>query len=132
MTSYHFSVTVSGEFDDVVDRTKAALAAEGFGVLTEIDLAATMKEKLGVDRAPYRILGACNPPMAHQAIETDPAIGVLLPCNVVVRQNGEGRVLVDFMDPEAVLDLVGRPAIDKVAGEVRTRLEMARDTLAMS
>lgn len=132
MTSYHFSVTVSGEFDEVVDRTKKALAAEGFGVLTEIDVAATMKEKLGVDREPYRILGACNPPMAHQAIETDPAIGVLLPCNVVVRKEGDGRVLVDFMDPEAVLDLVGKPGIDKVAGEVRTRLEMARDTLAMS
>lgn len=132
MTPYHFSVTVSGEFDEVVDRTKKALAAEGFGVLTEIDVAATMKEKLGVDREPYRILGACNPPMAHQAIEADPAIGVLLPCNVVVRTEGEGRVLVDFMDPEAVLELVGKPGIDKVAGEVRTRLEMARDTLAMS
>ncbi len=132
MTPYHFSVTVSGEFDEVVDRTKKALAAEGFGVLTEIDVAATMKEKLGVDREPYRILGACNPPMAHQAIEADPAIGVLLPCNVVVRKEGDGRVLVDFMDPEAVLELVGKPGIDKVAGEVRTRLEMARDTLAMS
>lgn len=132
MTPYHFSVTVSGEFDEVVDRTKKALAAEGFGVLTEIDVAATMKDKLGVDREPYRILGACNPPMAHQAIEADPAIGVLLPCNVVVRTEGEGRVLVDFMDPEAVLELVGKPGIDKVAGEVRTRLEMARDTLAMS
>ncbi len=132
MTPYHFSVTVSGEFDEVVDRTKKALAAEGFGVLTEIDVAATMKDKLGVDREPYRILGACNPPMAHQAIEADPAIGVLLPCNVVVRKEGDGRVLVDFMDPEAVLELVGKPGIDKVAGEVRTRLEMARDTLAMS
>lgn len=132
MTAYHFSVTVSGEFDEVLERTRKALQAEGFGVLTEIDVAATMKEKLGVDRAPYRILGACNPPMAKQAIDTDPAIGVLLPCNVVVRANGEGRVLVDFMDPEAVLDLVRRPGIEKVAGEVRTRLEMARDTLAMS
>ncbi|MGF1667692.1 MAG: DUF302 domain-containing protein [Acidimicrobiia bacterium] len=132
MTSYHFSVTVSGEFGDVVERTKAALAQEGFGILTEIDVAATMKAKLDVDRDPYLILGACNPPMAHQAIEADPAIGVLLPCNVVVRQHGEGRVLVDFMDPEAVLQLVDKPGITKVAGEVRTRLEMARDTLARS
>jgi uncharacterized protein (DUF302 family) len=131
MPSYHFSVTVSGEFEDVVDRTKRALAAEGFGVLTEIDVAGTLKAKLDVDREPYVILGACNPPMAAQAIDHDPAIGVLLPCNVVVRQNGGGRVLVDFMDPEAVLDLVGRPEIGKVAGEVRTRLEMVRDTLAM-
>lgn len=132
MTAYHFSVTVSGDFEQVVKRTRAALAEEGFGVLTEIDVAATMKAKLGIDRAPYMILGACNPPMAHQAIEVDPAIGVLLPCNVVVRQNGEGRVLVDFMDPEAVLALVDMPGIAKVAGEVRTRLEMVRDTLAMS
>lgn len=132
MTAYHFSVTVSGDFDQVVERTRAALADEGFGVLTEIDVAATMKAKLDIDRAPYMILGACNPPMAHQAIEVDPAIGVLLPCNVVVRQNGEGRVLVDFMDPEAVLALVDMPGIAKVAGEVRTRLEMVRDTLAMS
>ena len=131
MPAYHFSVTVSGEFGDVVDRTKEALKGEGFGVLTEIDVAATLKAKLDVDRPPYVILGACNPPMAHQAISNDPAIGVLLPCNVVVRQEGEGRVLVDFMDPEAVLDLVDKPEIAKVAGEVRTRLEMARDTLAM-
>jgi uncharacterized protein (DUF302 family) len=132
MTSYHFSVTVSGEFEDVVERTKAALAKEGFGVLTDIDISATLKAKLDVDRPAYRILGACNPPMANQALDHDPAIGVLLPCNVVVRDNGEGRVLVDFMDPEAVLDLVGSPGIEKVAGEVRTRLEMARDTLALS
>jgi uncharacterized protein (DUF302 family) len=131
LTAYHFSVTVSGDFDQVVERTRDALAKEGFGVLTDIDVAATMKDKLGVDHEPYRILGACNPPMAHQAIEADPAIGVLLPCNVVVRANGEGRVLVDFMDPEAVLDLVDKPVISKVAGEVRTRLEMVRDTLAM-
>jgi uncharacterized protein (DUF302 family) len=132
MTSYHFSVTVSGDFEDVVGRTKSALAKEGFGVLTDIDISATLKEKLDVDRPAYRILGACNPPMANQALGHDPAIGVLLPCNVVVRDNGDGRVLVDFMDPEAVLDLVGNPGIEKVAGEVRTRLEMARDTLALS
>lgn len=132
MTSYHFSVNVSGDFEDVVERTKQALSDEGFGVLTEIDVAATLKAKLDVDRPAYRILGACNAPMAHQALEADPAIGVLLPCNVVVRSNGDGRVLVDFMDPEAVLDLVGKPAIEKVAGEVRSRLEMVRDTLAMS
>ncbi len=132
MSSYHFSVTVSGEFEEVIERTKNALAGEGFGVLTEIDVAATMKEKLGVDMTPYRILGACNPPMAHRAVEADPAIGVLLPCNVVVRDNGSGRVLVDFMDPSAVLDLVDKPGVSMVADEVRTKLEMARDTLAMS
>jgi uncharacterized protein (DUF302 family) len=131
MTSYHFSVSVRGGFDDVVEKTRAALADEGFGVLTEIDVAATLRAKLGVEREPYLILGACNPPMAHQALEADPAIGVLLPCNVVVRAKGEGSVLVDFMDPEAVLELVDRPGIAKVAEEVRARLEMVRDTLAM-
>lgn len=129
--SYHFSVNLHDEFEAVVKKTKDALAEEGFGVLTEIDVAATMKEKLGVDRAPYLILGACNPPMAHQALEADPSIGVLLPCNVVVRQT-EDAVLVDFMDPEAVLDLVKKPGVAKVAGEVRTRLEMVRHTLATS
>lgn len=132
MTSYHFSVTVSGDFDAVVDLTKAELAKEGFGVLSEIDVAATMKEKLNEDLAPYKILGACNPPFAFRALTADPAIGVLLPCNVVVRENGAGRILVDFMDPEAVLNLVDKPGIRMVADEVRARLEMVRDSLAHS
>jgi uncharacterized protein (DUF302 family) len=127
---YHFSVTVHGDFQEVVERAKSALADHGFGVLTEIDVAATLKAKLDVDRAPYLILGACNPPYAHQALEADPAIGVLLPCNVVVRQLEGDGVMVDFMDPEAVLDLVKQPSIDRVAGEVRTRLEMVRDAIA--
>lgn len=127
---YHFSVTVHGDFHEVVDRAKTALADHGFGVLTEIDVAATLKAKLDVDREPYLILGACNPPFAHQALEADPAIGVLLPCNVVVRQLEGDGVMVDFMDPEAVLDLVKKPGIDRVAGEVRTRLEMVRDAIA--
>ncbi len=133
MTSYHFSVTVDGDFDSVIDLTKAELAKEGFGILSEIDVAATMKAKLDVDIPPYRILGACNPPFAHRALTADPAIGVLLPCNVVVRElgsNGSRRVVVDFMDPEAVLDLVDKPGIRKVADEVRTKLEMVRDGLA--
>lgn len=127
---YHFSVTVHDDFAVVVDRAKAALADHGFGVLTEIDVSATLKEKLGVEKEPYLILGACNPPLAHQAISTDPAIGVLLPCNVVVRQLEGDGVMVDFMDPEAVLDLVKRPDIERVAGEVRTKLEMVRDAIA--
>lgn len=133
MTSYHFSVTVNGDFDGVIELTRAELAKEGFGVLSEIDVAATMKAKLDVDIPPYKILGACNPPFAHRALTADPAIGVLLPCNVVVRElgsNGSRRVVVDFMDPEAVLDLVDKPGIAKVAEEVRTKLEMVRDGLA--
>lgn len=133
MTSYHFSVTVNGDFDSVIELTRAELAKEGFGILSEIDVAATMKAKLDVDIPPYKILGACNPPFAHRALTADPAIGVLLPCNVVVRElgsNGSRRVVVDFMDPEAVLDLVDKPGIRKVADEVRTKLEMVRDGLA--
>lgn len=133
MTSYHFSVTVDGDFESVIELTKAELAKEGFGILSEIDVAATMKAKLDVDIPPYKILGACNPPFAHRALTADPAIGVLLPCNVVVRElgsNGSRRVVVDFMDPEAVLDLVDKPGIRKVADEVRTKLEMVRDGLA--
>lgn len=133
MTSYHFSVTVNGDFDSVIELTRAELAKEGFGILSEIDVSATMKAKLDVDIPPYKILGACNPPFAHRALTADPAIGVLLPCNVVVRElgsNGSRRVVVDFMDPEAVLDLVDKPGIRKVADEVRTKLEMVRDGLA--
>lgn len=127
---YHFSVTVHDDFDAVVARAKAALADHGFGVLSEIDVASTLKAKLGAEMSPYLILGACNPPLAHQAITADPSIGVLLPCNVVVRQMEGDGVMVDFMDPEAVLDLVRRPDVERVAGEVRTRLEMVRDAIA--
>lgn len=128
--SYHFSVTVHGDFDSVVQRTRDALAEEGFGVLTEIDVAATLKAKLDADMPPYLILGACNPPFAHRALQADPAIGTLLPCNVVVRATDGDGVLVDFMDPEAVLDLVKAPGVRSVADDVRTRLEMVRDSLA--
>ncbi|HSJ27209.1 MAG TPA: DUF302 domain-containing protein [Acidimicrobiia bacterium] len=128
--SYHFSITVQDDFDRVVERTKAALAAEGFGIVSEIDMAATLKEKLGHEMKPYLILGACNPPFALKAVMSDPGIGTLLPCNVVVRSNGEG-VVVDFMDPEAVLELVKAPGVREVADDVRTRMEQVRDSIAM-
>jgi len=121
LTDYTFGITTTGDFEDVVARVTAALATEGFGVLTTIDVAATMKAKLDADMAPYRILGACNPPLAHQAISTEPEIGALLPCNVVVRQTDDG-VAVDFMDPGAVLTLVETDGIENVAAEVSTRL----------
>lgn len=127
--SYHFSVTVQEDFDRVVEKTRSALAEEGFGIVSEIDMAATLREKLGHEMEPYLILGACNPPFALKALLSDPGIGTLLPCNVVVRADGDG-VVVDFMDPEAVLDLVKAPGVREVADDVRTRMEQVRDTLA--
>ena len=128
--TYQFAVEISGEFDDVVDRTVAALKEQGFGVLMDLDIQATLKEKLGVDKSPYRILGACNPPLANQALDAEPDIGLLLPCNVVVRQLQDGRVRVAFMDPAAVLTLVEREEIRAVADEVKARLQRVRDNLA--
>jgi uncharacterized protein (DUF302 family) len=132
ITMYGFSINLNNSFEDTIARVTAALKEEGFGVLTEIDVKATLKAKIDVDRLPYTILGACNPPLAHQALETDPDIGLLLPCNVVVRQEEDGSITVAFMDPAAVLALVDKPGIEALAGEVRGRLERVRDTLRTS
>jgi uncharacterized protein (DUF302 family) len=126
---YGFNVSVPGTLQQVEERVREELQKEGFGVLTEIDVAATLKKKLDVERRPYRILGACNPMLANQAIQADPDIGLLLPCNVVVREEEDGSITVGFMDPAAVLKLVNRADIDVVAGEVRSRLERVRDAL---
>ena len=127
---YGFSVAMSCGFDEAVERVTEALKAEGFGVLTEIDVKATLKAKLDIDRNPYKILGACNPGLASRALEADPDIGLLLPCNVVVRQDDDGGVTVAFMDPAAVLGMVEQPGIETLAGEVRGKLEKVRDALA--
>lgn len=126
---YGFARTVKGCFDDVLTRTKEALAAEGFGVLTSIDVQATLKAKLGVDGRPYTILGACNPPLAHQALSADPDIGLLLPCNVVVREESDGAISVAFMDPLSVLGMVKAPGVDEIAGQVRTKLDRVATNL---
>jgi uncharacterized protein (DUF302 family) len=122
-TRYGFGKAVALDFDAARARVADELQKEGFGILTEIDVQATLKKKLGVDVPPYRILGACNPPFAHRALAAEPSIGLLLPCNVVVRQTDSGEVLVEFMDPNAVLELVNRPEVDAIAAEVRQRLQ---------
>ncbi len=120
---YAFGKTVEMSQQQAIERVTQELSNEGFGILTEIDVAATLKKKLGVEVPAYRILGACNPQFAYQALQADPQIGALLPCNVVVRADASGKTIVEIMDPRAVLELVGRPEVSKIAGEVRSRLQ---------
>ena len=127
---YGFDVTVAGSFDEVINKVTEALKTEGFGVLTTINVQAALKEKINVDRRPYTILGACNPTLANQAINAEPDIGLLLPCNVLVREEEDGSVTVGFMDPKAVLGLVDREDIVPLAGEVRSKLERVSKLLA--
>jgi uncharacterized protein (DUF302 family) len=122
-SKYAFGKSVDLAYPQALDRVVEALRKEGFGVLTEIDVAATLKKKLGKEMPPYRILGACNPEFAHRALEAEPQIGTLLPCNVVVREDSSGKVIVEVMDPEAVMKLVDRPEVGEIAAEVRRRLE---------
>lgn len=126
---YSFGTRVNAPFDDVREGVIVALKSEGFGVLTEIDVAATLRAKLGVESDPYLILGACNPPLAHRALTADPSIGTLLPCNVVLRAN-EDVVVVEAMDPAMIMGLVQDPAIAAVAAEARARLVRAIATIA--
>lgn len=121
-TTYSFGKTVDTDFDQTIARVTQALAGEGFGILSDIDVAGTLKKKLGIDVPAYRILGACNPQFAHRALQAEPEIGTLLPCNVVVRRDG-GRTRVDIMDPLAVMQLTGKPEVAGIAKEVRGRLD---------
>jgi uncharacterized protein (DUF302 family) len=122
-------VRLSGAYEAVLARTVEALKAEGFGVLTEIDVQDTMKKKLGADLPAYRILGACNPPLAHRALSAAPEVGLLLPCNVTVRQLESGGVEVAMVDPLAMLDLVHNAEVAAVASEARARLERVAQAL---
>lgn len=118
-TRYTFGTTVAEPIDKVRPRVEAALRTEGFGILTEIDVAATLKAKLGIDRRPYLILGACNPSLAHAALEADPSIGALLPCNVVLREDDPGITMIEVLDPETALSIAGEPLIAPIASEAR-------------
>lgn len=133
MPSIVFSAQPRCTFDDAVARTTEALKAQGFGIISDIDVAATLKAKLGVERPRYRILGACAPAYAMKALDFDPHIGALLPCNVVVREDAaSGQVVVDFMDPTSVLGLIDKPEVHAIAKEVCSKLMQARDALAQS
>ena len=127
------STTLHTSFDDAVERTRRALSEQGFGVLTEIDMKATLKAKLGEDMENYLILGACNPPLAHRAVNVDRQIGLLLPCNVVVRADPmtEDTVLVEAMDPQVLVDVTGEAELRPVADEVATKLRAAIDSLSV-
>ena len=128
-SEFGFGKVVDLAFEDAIDKVTAKLADEGFGVLSDIDVAAKMKEKLDKDMPSYRILGACSPPLAFQAISAVEDIGLLLPCNVLVREDADGKVHVDFMDPVSVMSLVKDPGVEPLAEEVKGRLERVRDAL---
>ena len=129
--SLAISTTLHTSFEDAVDRTRKALADQGFGVLTEIDMKATLKAKLGEDMEDYLILGACNPPLAHRAVNVDRQIGLLLPCNVTVRvdPNDANAVIVDAINPQVMVELVDKPGMQAVADDVATKLQAAVESL---
>lgn len=127
--AYGITATVARPFDETLVAVRAALAAQGFGILTEIDIAATLKEKLDVDVPPQRILGACNPPLAHRALEAEQSIGLLLPCNVTVRAGVDGGSIVEALDPDVMVRLTGNDALEPIARDAAERLRAALASL---
>lgn len=127
--TYYFSKTLDVDFDEAVRRTVEGLKQEGFGVLTDIDVKDTLKKKIGVDFGRYRILGACNPRLAHEALQEEDKIGTMLPCNVVVRESVDGKVEVAAIDPIASMMAIDNPRLGKIAGSVREKLQRVIDRL---
>jgi uncharacterized protein (DUF302 family) len=127
--SYYISRLIAGPFDAAVDKVKAELKKEGFGVLTEIDVRRTLKEKLNVEFRNYRILGSCNPPFAYKALLAEAKIGLMLPCNVIVQETADGRVEVAAIDPVASMQAVQNPALEPIGLEVRAKLKRIIDSL---
>lgn len=130
---YGFTTMLNGiSFDQALAKTIQALKLEGFGVLSDIDVQAAMKDKLGVDISPYRILGACNPALAYQALQAEPDIGLLLPCNVIVRETSSHQTVVGFLDPQIMVALTGKPEVKTVADAAEQRLRRVCSSLAGS
>jgi uncharacterized protein (DUF302 family) len=128
--SYTISTTVTRPYAETVTAVREALAEQGFGVLTEIDLTAALQEKIGAEIAPYVILGACRPPLAHQAVQADPSIGALLPCNVVVRSQDDEHTVVEAIDPDVMMSVADSDVLDEVAADAKKRLTAALDSLS--
>lgn len=127
--TYHFTKTLDIPFDKAIEKATAALKERGFGVLTTIDVKDTLKKKIGADFRPYTILGACNPSYAHKALQAEPMIGTMLPCNVIVQQGADGKVQVSAVDPVASMAAIKNPALEGIAGEVRGLLKATIDSL---
>ncbi len=127
--TYGFGKTVTYSFGEALERVRQALAAEGFGILSDIDVTETLKKKLGETIPPYRIFGACNPSLAHRALQTEPEIGLLLPCNVVIRQDGTGTVHIDVIEPTVMFKLVAKPELAALAKDVSERLKRAFESV---
>ncbi|CAB4243968.1 conserved protein of unknown function [Methylacidimicrobium sp. AP8] len=127
--AYGFGKEVSTSFEETVPRVVEALQREGFGILSDIDVAATLKKRLGKEMPPYRILGACHPQLAHQVLEIEPTVGLLMPCNAVVRQDAAGKVHVEVMDPEVMSTMLPQEAVKPLAAEAKARLQRVLDSL---
>lgn len=127
--NYYFSKTITANFDEAVEKVTEALKAEGFGILTEIDIKATLKKKLDVDFYNYKILGACNPPFAYKALLAEDKIGTMLPCNVIVQEKTAGKIEVSAVDPAASMQAVENNALNEIASEIRGRLQKVIEQL---